>query len=309
MRSRVVMLAAAVAILVGGVLLVPSAVARLDAGDGRSDIADSSWHSASDPASASPSPSPSPVPATLAPRPVSVKVDGFVSWALLDRETGEISGAKNIKATNSTESMIKVWIVADYLRRVEASGKRPSSTRLAQGSRAIRDSDDSAAQALYLAGGADSVVGRMIKICGLTDTVLYPGWWSRTQISARDAVRMGNCIAEGRAAGPTWTKWVLTEMAKVRGTTAIEDQHATSGGGRWGIIDGLPREVVEQGVSIKNGWTVVRGDWHLNCLAIGRDWVLAVLMRYPDLKGLKYGAKVCAGVAKQLVVPGTAANR
>lgn len=312
MRPRVVMLVATIAILVGGVLAVPSALARFGGeGGGSGGNLRSSWHTSTAASeSPSPSPSPSPKPATLAPRPVSVKVAGeFFSWALLDRDTGKISGSRNITATNSTESMIKAWIVADYLRRTAASGKKPTSARLTQASKAIRDSDDSAAQSLYLAGGADAVVKRMIKICGLTDTKLYHAWWSRTQISARDAVRMGNCIADGRAAGPRWTSWVLTEMAKVRGTTALKDQHPTRGGGRWGIIDGLPEEIIKQGVSIKNGWTVVGGDWHLNCLAIGRDWVLAVLMRYPDIKGLDYGAKVCASVARQLVVPGTAATR
>jgi hypothetical protein len=263
MRTRMLTPVAVAAIILGGVLLVPSAD--------------------------------------------SVKVSGFFSWALLDRETGAITGSPNSAATNSTESMIKAWIVSDYLRRQAASGKRPSSTRLAQASRAIRDSDDIAAQSLYLAGGGNSVVSRMISTCELTETKIYSGWWSRTQISARDAVRMGNCVADGRAAGPKWTTWVLTEMTKVRGTTAAKDQHATTGGGRWGIIDGLPEEIVQQGVSIKNGWTLIGADWHLNCLAIGQDWVLAVLMRYPGSKGLQYGASLCKRVAEQLVVPGSAA--
>jgi hypothetical protein len=250
------------------------------------------------------------VPATLKAQPVSVTVDGFFSWALMDRKTGAIAGdKKTISATNSTESMVKAWIVSDYLRQVAALGKTPTATRLDQATRAIRDSDDKAAQSLYAAVGGNAVIYRLIKICGLTDTKVYSGWWSRTQISARDAVRMGNCIADGRAAGPKWTKWVLATMQKVRGTTAAADQHATTGGGRWGIIDGLPKEIIQQGVSIKNGWTPIKdGLWHVNCLAIGPGWVLAVLMRYPISKGLKYGASVCASVAKQLVVPGTAAT-
>jgi hypothetical protein len=310
MRSRMVILAAAVAIVLGGVLMVPAAMARLNS-QGNSDTTSSvSQSAAAKAASPSPSPSPSPrpsaVPATLKAQPVSVKVNGFFSWALLDRKTGAIAGAKNITATNSTESMIKAWIVSDYLRRTAASGKTPTAARLDQATRAIRDSDDNAAESLYKAGGGNAVIYRLIKTCGLTDTKVYPGWWSRTQISARDAVRMGTCIAEGRAAGKKWTKWVLDTMKKVRGTTAAADQHLTTGGGRWGIIDGLPKEIVQQGVSIKNGWTIVGSDWHLNCLAIGKDWVLAVLMRYPGRQGLKYGASVCASVARQLVVPGTA---
>ena len=42
----------------------------------------------------------------------------FFSWALLDRKTGKISGSPNMTATSSTESMIKAWIVSDYLRQL-----------------------------------------------------------------------------------------------------------------------------------------------------------------------------------------------
>jgi hypothetical protein len=39
----------------------------------------------------------------------------------------------------------------------------------------------------------------------------------------------------------------------------------------------------------------------VNCLAVGNDWVLAVLMRYPVRQGLEYGAGVCKQVTAQLV--------
>jgi len=237
---------------------------------------------------------------TLAAGPVDVSIDGFAAWALLDRQTGEIAGSDNLTATSSTESMIKVWLVSDYLRRTP----EPSAARLAQASTAIRDSDDDAAQSLYLAGGGDEVVQRMITMCGLTDTsVARPGWWSYTQMSPRDAVRLGECVRNGTAAGPRWTTWVLKEMTLVRGTTAAADQHETTGGGRWGIIDGLPDEIVERGVSIKNGWTPIYadGNWHVNCLAVADDWVLAVMLRYPTEHGLDYGANICRTITEQLV--------
>jgi hypothetical protein len=308
MRTRVVMVLAVAAILLGGVLVVPAAYAKFTGGD------------AADAAGPTPSGTPPTVPPTiveppqptLAAAPVKVKVDGFFSWAMLDRRTGEISGSPNsAKATSSTESMIKVWIVSDFLRRTQENGETPSKSRLAQASKAIRDSDDNAAGALYSAGGGTAVTRRMIKTCGLTNTRLgsvpgYVGWWSFTEMSAQDAARLGQCVKEGKAAGPKWTPWVLAEMTKVRGTTAAKDQHETTGGGRWGIIDGLPKEILAQApVSIKNGWTplVYDGNWHISCLAISEDWVLAVQTRYPTSKGLKYGAGVCGNVATQLVTP------
>ncbi|MFY1673755.1 hypothetical protein ACN27G_28005 [Plantactinospora sp. WMMB334] len=302
MRPRVILALAITAVVLGGLLIVPAAYARL--------VDPAGTLASGESALTGIEPS-TPPPPTLAAASVTVRgVDGFFSWALLDRESGKISGAKNMTSTNSTESMIKVWIVADYLRRL--GDKTPPESMLRAGSTAIRDSDDISAERLYSLGGRGAVIDRLIKMCGLTDTrkVVPPGeksvWWSYTEMSPRDAVRMGECVKDGTAAGPTWTKWVLDEMAKVRGTTARKDQKAKEAGGRWGIIDGLPKGVLAQGpVAIKNGWTLIFADgkWHLNCLAISDDWVLAVMTRYSGRKGLDYGADVCASVASQLVTP------
>ncbi|KAB1138355.1 hypothetical protein F6X68_26160, partial [Micromonospora sp. AMSO12t] len=249
-------------------------------------------------------------PPTLAAGPVTVNFKGeFFSWALMDRETGEISGSKNLASTSSTESMIKAWFAADYLNQL---GDKPlPAERKKQITTAIRDSNDDAANALYSAVGRAGTIRRMVSTCELTDTKPgnvpgYVGWWSFTRMSPRDAVRLGDCIADGTAAGPKWTKLLLDEMSKVRGSTAAKDQNPRFGGGRWGIIDGLPQSIVSQGpVSMKNGWTPLNydGNWHVNCLAVTDRWSLAVMLRYPQKSGLNYGAQVCASVASQLVTP------
>ncbi|MFC0007859.1 hypothetical protein [Micromonospora siamensis] len=300
MRPRMALVLAAVVLLLGGVALAPTAYARLVgddlvAGNGAAErvvVPESTVTG----------------PATLADRPVSVNVDGeFFSWALLDRTTGKISGAPNLTSTSSTESMIKVWIVSDYLRQL--GDQEPPADMRQNVVTAIRDSNDDAANALYKAAGGSAGIDRMIAMCGLTDTHPgtvpgYLGWWSFTQMSPRDAVRLGDCVADGTAAGPKWTGLVLDEMSKVRGT--VDEQQKRSGGGRWGIIDGLPSSITDQTrVSIKNGWTPLQydGNWHVNCLAVTDKWSLAVMMRYPTENGLTYGAKVCASVAAQLVTP------
>lgn len=294
MRPRVTLVLAILAVLLGGGMLVPAAYARFGGG------------SDGDTERVAVPPPVAPQPPTLTNAPVSVDFDGkYFSWALMDRASGTISGSDNLTTTNSTESMIKVWIVADYLRRL---GDEPlSAERRKQTSTAIRDSDDNAAQSLYRAGGGRPVIERLIEMCELTDTTIdAQARWAYTQMSPRDAVRMGDCIADGKAAGPKWTPYVLEEMAQVRGSTAPEDQQLKQGGGRWGIIDGLPEEIVSQGtVGIKNGWTMLWADvqWHLNCLAVTDEWSLAVMMRYPKDHGLDYGAQVCRSVTEQLVTP------
>jgi hypothetical protein len=227
-----------------------------------------------------------PAPPLLTPTPVDVTAQGFLSWAMLDRQTGTITGSANFAtATNSTESMIKAWISADYLRRLGTT--QPLESRLNELTRMIRDSDDDAAEDIYNVGGRDAVVRRMISICELTETSIFNGWWSRTQVSARDAVRLGGCVADGRAAGAKWTPWLLGEMRQVRGE------------GRFGIIDALPPTVTAQ-TAIKNGWTIVGNQWHLNCLALVDRYALAVLTRYPSGLGISYGAGLCRDVTTKL---------
>lgn len=228
---------------------------------------------------------------------VSVAFTGdYLGWSMEDRNTGAVTG-ENMDETSTTESMIKTWLVADFLRLTA----KPSAYQLGQAEEAIRWSDDSAAQWFYERDGEEKAIQRMIDICGLTETEAYESWWSRTTMSPRDAVRLGECIADGRAAGPQWTDWLLDTMRNVTGSTAPADQEDSRGGGRWGIIDGVPATQAAQ-VAIKNGWTSYEEDgWHVNCLAIGDTWTMAVMMRYPSDLGLDYGAGICRSIATQLL--------
>ena len=281
MQTRLVLLLALTAALLGGALTVPTAYARL-AGD-----------------------EPRPAVDVAATAGIEVDFDGeLLSWAVLDHDSGALAGSANLAETNSAESMIKVWFAADYLRAL--GDRSPSDAMIGNAETAIRDSDDDAANALYAAAGGAASIDRLIDRCKLTETEKntsgpYAGWWSFTRMSARDAARMGECIADGTAAGPTWTDWILDQMSNVRGDLA--DQQERRGGGHWGIIDGLPAEVVADGrVGIKNGWTPLYADetWRVNCLAVTEEWSMAVLLRYPLDSGLEYGAQACAAVAEQL---------
>jgi hypothetical protein len=232
---------------------------------------------------------------------VKVNVDfqgEFLGWALRDGQ-GRLVG-DNTTETSSTESMIKPWLVADFLRR-----NQPTPADLERASQAIRWSDDDAAQALYRANGGNASIERMIQMCGLSDTTVYDKWWSRTQMSPRDAVALGQCLANGTAAGPTWTPWLINEMRHVQGTTDASEQWERRGGGRWGIIDGVPAAMADT-VALKNGWTSIDSDsaWHLNCLAFTDQWTLSVMMRYPSGQGLNYGAGVCQSIASQVLGKG-----
>ncbi|WP_051367709.1 hypothetical protein [Hamadaea tsunoensis] len=265
---------------------------------------------------ASPSPSaapepPPPPPPTLQAGPVTVTApkDGFLAWAFYDRRTSTMSGSANSDSgVNSTESMIKAWMVSDYLRK---------RTKLTAAERkhvtgAIRDSNDNDADYFYKANGGKPGLKRLVTVCGLkhVKTSADPKeTWAYTTMTAKDAVRMGLCIGDGRAAGPLWTQYVLDEMRHVEGDVTDNKIQSKTGGGHWGIIDALPDDVIPQ-TSIKNGWTMLWKDyhWHVDCLAVHPDWVLAVQVRTRYAPKTEKEAPLnadalCQAVTRQLVFP------
>ena len=254
---------------------------------------------------ASPTPPPPPppppqrmvVPANAA----DLKAPGaaYSSWAFLDRRTGTVSGSANFATgRNTLESMIKPWIAGDYLRRLAESGKQPSQQAMNELQLMIIDSNDPMAEKYYQLGGADAVVKRLMTICQLPNVKIRSGWWSYTEMTSQEAIGYAACIADGRAAGPTWTPWLLDTMRNVRGTVAQQVSGAVEGG-RWGIIDALPADVAAQ-TSIKNGFTSYKDGWHVNCMAINQDWIMVVMMRRSG--NLSGAAQACAAVAKAFVV-------
>jgi len=269
-------------------------------------------NSAAPKTTASPTGSPSPSAPAVTPLPfastaVTLPADvKFVGWALLDRRTGDIVGNENFDKVNTTASMIKAWIAADYLRTNAEKGITPSSSRMHEVSIMIRDSDNNAATDLYAVNNCwptptpcaynPRTIQRLIDMCGLTDSKAGSRW-SLTQLSARDAARMGLCIANGTAAGAKWTDWLLNEMRNVRGE------------GDYGIRKAFPADVAAT-IAIKNGWFPrpgsaghwpEDGNWHMNNLAIGDTWVLAIEIRYPNNLSFEHGQDLMKEIASQLL--------
>jgi hypothetical protein len=228
--------------------------------------------------------------------PQDLGTEGFLSWAYLDRRDGTIVGSENMAAPSDTGSMIKAWIGADYLRRAAESGENPPDGDLGDVQSMIRDNDEGATGRLVVkVGGATESIGRLVTMCQLSETKAVADSWRDTTISARDAVRMGGCLADGRAAGAQWTPVILDAMRQVRGE------------GDFGIRKAFPAGQRPM-IAIANGWLLSDedGTWHANCLAVSDNWVLAVLQRYPshgdknlDLAHLD---AVCQNVVHKLTV-------
>lgn len=226
------------------------------------------------------------------PGPVDQPAGEFTGWAILDRHTGAVTGSDTMADVSTTASLIKAWIVADYLRRTADAGQEPSRQRLDQLELIIRDSHNEYAEALFREIGAHESIERLISICRLTDSRPYRDYWSNTQLSPRDTARMGLCIADGRAAGPDWTDYLLDEMRLVRGV------------GDFGIRHAFPPPQRSE-IAIKNGWINrdYDGNWHVNCLAIGNDWTMGVMVRYPVRLGYEHGAELCRSLATEHLLP------
>ena len=283
-RGAVLVVTAVVAVLIGAAVAVPYVLA---ADDGRTYFTYPEPATApSETPSASAAPASTPAGPFLTAKPVVINSPGFWSWALLDTATGAITGSANIATPSDTASMSKAWVAADYLRRAAEKKQKPSAVIMQRLSKMIRDSDTTYTFEFHKANGNLGSIKRMISMCGLTETTGVQNSWSLTKMSARDVARLAACIADGRAAGPEWTGWLLGEMRAVRGP------------GKFGVIEIAPP--AEQ-VAVKNGW-LLRDDkqWHIACMAIGRGWTLSVMARHARSLGKNHGAGICRKVAEQL---------
>lgn len=284
-RPAVLAVTAAVAVLLTAAASVPYV---LTADDGRAYFVEPALTASaqSSETAASAAASPATTGPFLTAKPVTINSPGFWSWALLDTATGAITGSANLAAPSDTASMSKAWVAADYLRRAGEKNQKPSAETMRRLSTMIRNSDTTYTFEFHKANGNLTSTKRMITLCGLTETIGVQNSWSLTRMSARDVARLALCISDGRAAGPTYTDWLLGEMRAVRGP------------GRFGVIEIAPP--AEQ-VAVKNGW-LLRDDkqWHIACLAIGKGWTLGVMARHAGSLGKDHGAGICRKVAEQL---------
>jgi len=228
--------------------------------------------------------------------PGDVGAEGFLSWAYVDWRdpAGSVVGSENLNDTTDTASMITAWFAADLLRRAAEQGIEPSDADRADVESMIRDDDEAAAERILATlGGPQESVERLAAMCRLNQTVPSQGSWRETAMSARDAAKLGGCLADGVAAGAQWTPTLLSLMRQVRGP------------GDFGIRQAFPSDQ-RPTIAIKNGLLLdpATGQQTANCLAIGEGWALAVLQRYAstgDPSGdLAHADSVCQKVVLKL---------
>ncbi|GAA1757511.1 hypothetical protein [Luedemannella helvata] len=239
-------------------------------------------------ATPSPSARPKASPSPVAKPSVTLDMDGWYSWAIIDRATGREYGSTNRGQTRFSESVIKAGLAAEFLRRADASGEEPPAYRMDQLRRMIRDSSDHMADQIWAAIGQEDGSRAIFRNCRMTDAGVFPDMWSQTYVSARDLSRLADCIADGRAAGPRWTPWLLDEMRNLRGIGDFGIGYAVAADARARVA--------------KNGWFLHADHrWQVNCMAVTDGWALAVLTNYPERHGIRYGGSICQKVAERLL--------
>ena len=196
-------------------------------------------------------------------------------------------------ATSSTESMIKAWIVADYLRQL--GDKEPPAALKKQASTAIRDSNDDAANGLRRRRLVQAPPAAAEPVIQRADQDLRADRHQARQLPLRRLVELHPDVPAGRGPARRLHRRRQGRRPEVDQVGAGRDEqgprhHAprTSrprpAAAAGASSTACPKTITAQGpVSIKNGWTPIDydGNWHVNCLAVTDKWSLAVMLRYP----------------------------
>lgn len=131
-------------------------------------------------------------------RKITDATKDWASFTLLDRSTGKVVGDDRTSQVTFTESTVKAWLAADLLATRARQGTGPTAYETGRMTTMIQQSDDNSAAVIWRWLGADAAIRDMIGTCKLQDTKVFPGWWSKTEISSRDLARVGDCIVPGK---------------------------------------------------------------------------------------------------------------
>jgi hypothetical protein len=260
--------------------------------------------------------------------------EGVVQVGLFDKNTGNTYLLSTGDATQYTASMVKVDILAKWLRHYQNHGVQipdgiPFSIKYLM-QHMIENSDNSAATALFRFGGGCKALTRFNKLIPMNSTQVgcesptYYGW-GNTITTAADQVALMKVFAYGVP------KRVLGVDARNFGLSLMEniepDQSFGISCGPWGRTQDHPepsctppnyaQPVAGVTVALKNGWKTLptctapipECPWQVNSTGWvkgeGRDYVLTVLttddpVGVGDQFGKLYGTDTIQKISKMI---------
>lgn len=237
---------------------------------------------------------------------------GVTQAALFDRSDGKTYLLSSGSDTQYTASIVKVNIVANWLHDYQRQGMKipddiADSVRLLM-QRAIENSDNAAATALFHLKGGCKALTRFHKLIPMTNstvgcaTATYYGWGD-TKITAADQTKLMKILAYGgrdRVLGPDARRYELQLMKNIE-----PDQRFGITCGPWGTHCDPPDYASPTPgvtVAVKNGWKTLptctkpieHCPWQVNSTGWvsgkGRNYVLTVLStNNPVGTGNRYG--------------------
>ena len=211
--------------------------------------------------------------------------------SLTDLRTGAGFGFRPQYASQSA-SVAKVMIVTMALRQARAAGGELSFADYGRASRAIIDSDNDSADALWGSTGGRASYDRLATDLGLPDTRSdsRSEFWSWTNTTPSDQRQLVELLAKGTPAVHVDDRLYLLDL-----------MGKTNAAQTWGV--GHPRDT-DVRVRMKNGWVQFKSLdnlWAVNSIGHvvgeGRDYVAAVMCRMPTFEA---GRKLCDAIGASL---------
>ena len=262
--------------------------------------------------------------------------DGVTQIALWDQRAGRLYRLSNGDDTQYTASIVKVDILAKWLRTYDSQGTTipddiPYSIKYLM-QRMIQNSDNAAATSLFYFGGGCDALMKFNQLIPMDDTTVgcqtptYYGW-GNTTTTAADQAQLMRVFAYGRPRG------VLSSAAQDYGNQLMQgvepDQRWGISCGPWGNVCYPPNYAPPDPnvtVRLKNGWKtlptctkpVEQCPWQVNSTGWvqgnGRNYVLTVLTtRNPvgggGTDGFNYGIDTIQNVSQRVWANLSPSNR
>ncbi|MEU7218126.1 hypothetical protein [Nocardia iowensis] len=164
------------------------------------------------------------------------------SFVVFDRVTGDSRVQFDAHKQYRSASVVKLLIALDYLESHDPQNLPADDVPRLQAM--LRSSDDDAASYLWVLGGWDKIVERMVAKLGLTDTAppASRGMWGYTAISAADVVTVYRYILD--TASPSVRQFMVSNLRA--STKCAQDGFDQS--------FGIPR-AVDRPWAVKQGWS------------------------------------------------------
>lgn len=170
---------------------------------------------------------------------------------VVDNNTGAELASHEVDQQFYTASVVKLLIALDTLERQDWQPNPATAEQIRQ---MLSASDDTIADTLWVAGGANTIIGRMVDTVGLTGTQPPddPSQWGETRTTARDVVAVYHYL-----------NTMTPEPARNTILEALSQVSETAADGTNQYF-GIPAAMPGVSWAVKPGWMTVNSTTTLN---------------------------------------------